>query len=71
MGSASPVQVVLIIFLLCIISFAFGWMFRDMKGSRVRRFKLKRSYIRKIRYNRRLIKLSDLSRKYDWKGNIY
>ena len=69
-SGASPLQVVSIILLLCFLSFAFGWMIRDMKGSRVRRFKVKHLYLHRFRVQKRLIRLAEISKKYNWKGNI-
>lgn len=58
MGSASPIQVVIIILLLCFLCFGFGWSVRDMKGCKIRRFKVKK-------------RLKKLPVRYDWKGEVY
>jgi hypothetical protein len=68
---ASQLQIILMIFILCLLCFAFGWMARDMRGDKVRRFKVKHSLLHKLRVQRRLIMLATISKRYDWKGNIF
>lgn len=65
---ASPVQVILIILLLCAVSFAFGWTAREFKGTKackLKRFRVKR------RLNPKPYGFYKLPIRYDWKGNIY
>jgi hypothetical protein len=47
---ASNFQIVSVILLVCFISSIFGWTVRDMKGNRIKRFKVKRRKYRLIRY---------------------
>jgi hypothetical protein len=70
-SGASPLQIISLIFILCSICFAFGWMMRDMKGNKIRRFNVRHSVLHKLRVQRRLINLATLSKRYDWKDNIY
>jgi hypothetical protein len=47
---ASIYQIMTVILLLCFISSVFGWTVRDMKGNKIKRFKVKRRKYRLVRY---------------------
>lgn len=60
---ASTGQILITLLLLCAVSFLFGWTARDIKGDRIRRFKIRR--------RKKSGKLYKLPKRYDWHGRIY
>ena len=68
---ASPIQVLILLLIIFICGFLFGWIAHEPKGKKIRRFMVKHSALHKLRIQRRLINLATLSKRYDWKGNIY